>query len=422
MVTRMIARLAAVVAAAAPWLAAPAPAQAGPLADALARGDAAAIAELRARRDDAGARCTLGAIYARRGELARAGFFLDGCTEVALPEDVAGAVDQIAREALRALDDGELAMIQVLSTPAGVPAESDALPGEPFTTPATLWVRPGSYEVRAEVHGAVRRYAFVAAARTRGSVVIEIPAQQAPASPRDQEVSFDDESIGDQETAPPPDLEHPNIMPRRYRGAAALAEGDEEGGDGHGGDGGLGLVDPLAARATPRAPRAHWLGARLAGGVFDDGRAGARAGLGVAVAARYALSTRASGGPAAFLAARLDGSRRGGDPDGSGADAGAGAGATIDVLGAAAGAGLTVLERGALSLALIGQLRAELRLASARAGEPVRRAGLGAAAGAELALPGTPLTAGLRFEHGLTELVAGARDRALLLEVGVDWR
>ncbi|HSK02022.1 MAG TPA: hypothetical protein VK932_12310, partial [Kofleriaceae bacterium] len=129
-------------------------------------------------------------------------------------------------------------------------------------------------------------------------------------------------------------------------------------------------------------------------------------------------STRPSGGPATFLAARLAWSRRGGTPDISGKDPTS----TIDVLGAAAGAGLTVLDRGALSLALIGQLRADLRLASARAGDPVRRAGLGAAAGAELALPGTPVTAGLRFEHGLTELVAGARDRAVLLEVGVDWR
>src|SRR5262249_3438937 len=167
-------------------------------------------------------------------------------------------------------------------------------------------------------------------------------------------------------------------------------------------------------------PRAHWLGARVAGGVFDDGRAAARAGLGLAATGRYALSLRPSGGPAAFLAARLDWSRRGGQPGMAGPETGGAA--AVDVLGAAAGAGLTIWDRGALSLALIGQLRADLRLASARAGEPVRRAGLGAAAGAELALPGSPITAGLRLEQGLTELVAGARDRAVLLEVGVDWR
>ncbi len=53
---------------------------------------------------------------------------------------------------------------------------------------------------------------------------------------------------------------------------------------------------------------------------------------------------------------------------------------------------------------------------------PVRGAGLAIAVGLEVALAGTPLTAGLRFEQGLTELVAGARDRAVVLELGVDWR
>jgi len=47
---------------------------------------------------------------------------------------------------------------------------------------------------------------------------------------------------------------------------------------------------------------------------------------------------------------------------------------------------------------------------------------LGIAAGAELALPRAPFTIGLRVEQGLTELAAGARDRAVLAEVGVDLR
>src|SRR5690606_23984880 len=106
-------------------------------------------------------------------------------------------------------------------------AECSALPGESFTTPATLWVRPGTYEVRARVGGAVRTYAAVAEARKRTPVVIEAlgrQAPQAPQAPQDQAVSFEDEAIGDQETAPPPDVEHANLMPVRYRGAAALAE------------------------------------------------------------------------------------------------------------------------------------------------------------------------------------------------------
>jgi hypothetical protein len=424
----MIARLAAVVAAAVPCMAAPA--AAGTLADALARGDAAAIAELRERAGDPGARCTLGAIYARRGELARAGFFLADCTEAALPAEIAEPVDRAARDTPRRLEAGGLVMIKVMSTPAGIPAESDALPGEPFTTPATLWARPGSYEVRAQVGGVVRTYAVQVEPRKHAAVVIDAPAPKPPPEPRDQAVSFEVEALGEQETAPPPDIKHPTLLPKKYRGAVALGEagggpGGEAGG-GPGGDGGDGggpqrLVDPLAARQAVRRPRAHWLGARVSGGMFDDGRAAARAGLAAAVAGRYGLATGASGGPAVFLALRADAARRGGRPEMPGAGA-ASAEASIGVLGAAAGAGVTVLDRGGLSIALIGQLRAELRLASARAGEPIRRGGLGAAAGAELALPGSPITCGLRLEHGLTELVSGARDRALLLELGVDWR
>ncbi|HSK03008.1 MAG TPA: hypothetical protein VK932_17275, partial [Kofleriaceae bacterium] len=107
----MIARLAAVVAVAVPCFASPA--HGGPLADALARGDDAAIAQLRALRGDAAARCTLGAIHARRGELARAGFFLAGCEDAALPDDIAATIAQVARETLRKLSDGDLASIEV---------------------------------------------------------------------------------------------------------------------------------------------------------------------------------------------------------------------------------------------------------------------------------------------------------------------
>lgn len=52
----------------------------------------------------------------------------------------------------------------------------------------------------------------------------------------------------------------------------------------------------------------------------------------------------------------------------------------------------------------------------------VRRAGVAAALGLELSLPRSPFSAGLRFEQGLTTLVPGARDRAMLIELGVDWR
>ena len=143
-----------------------------------------------------------------------------------------------------------------------------------------------------------------------------------------------------------------------------------------------------------------WLGLRLGGGVFHDASAEARAGAAVALAARFAL--RAPW----FLATRADWSRRGG--------------AAIDTLGASAGAGLTVLDRRAVAIAALAQLRGDLRVTG---DHPTARAfGASAVVGVELAVPSTPITVGVRAEHGLTPIVPGARDRAALLELGVDWR
>nr|MBA3819013.1 hypothetical protein [Deltaproteobacteria bacterium] len=113
-----------------------------------------------------------------------------------------------------------------------------------------------------------------------------------------------------------------------------------------------------------------------------------------------------------FVAARIDWSQRGG--------------AALDVVGASAGVGVTLLD-GSLGLAVIAQLRGDLRISDGSSdgtsdAMAPRRAGLSAAAGLEVALPSTPITAGLRYEQGLVELVDGARDRAVLVEVGVDWR
>jgi len=205
----------------------------------------------------------------------------------------------------------------------------------------------------------------------------------------------DDDGAIEQYSGPPPDIQHPSLIQGKYRGIPDGAAGPP-------------IDDPLAGSAAPSSGRHHWLGLRLAGGMFEDGAAAARAGLAVGLAGRYRLTERL------FAAGRTDWSRRGGD-----AMTGA-----IDVLGAGAGLGATVVvgSPGGVALALIGQLRGEVRLADQRDGAPVRRGGLGIAAAAELALPSTPLTVGVRAEQGLTELVAGARDRAVLVELGVDLR
>ena len=242
----------------------------------------------------------------------------------------------------------------------------------------------------------VAAFALVAAA-------LVTPAAADPVSrPATIDFSADDDAPIEQYTGPPPDIQHPSLIRDKYRGVPEGAAGPP-------------IDDPLAGGAAPTTGRHHWLGLRLAGGMFDDTAAAARAGLAVGLAGRYRLAGRM------FIAGRADWSRRGGDAHG---DSMTGAVDAIDVVGADAGLGATLAggAPGGGALAVIGQLRGDLRLADRRAGAPVRRAGLGIAAAAELALPATPFSVGVRVEQGLTELVAGARDRAVLVELGVDLR
>jgi hypothetical protein len=201
--------------------------------------------------------------------------------------------------------------------------------------------------------------------------------------------------LGDEHTGPPPDIAHPSLLNDKYRGVASEAPDDP-------------IADPLAVRAAPTRERATWLGVRIAAGMFDDSVATARAGVAVGLAGRRHVA----GG--VFVAARADWSRRGGEV----------MAANVDVVGASAGLGATLARSASagLALALIGQLRGDLRLTAQRDGAAVRRAGLGVAAAAELALLATPITVGLRYEQGMTVLVAGGRDRAVLVELGVDLR
>jgi len=373
---------------------------ASPLADALARHGDADIAALRSRNDEPAARCTLGAIYARRNELPRAALWLTDCEHAALPDDVGAAVRRTARDVKRQLDASGYAPLDIITHPDGLSAEVDALPGESFTTPATIWVAPGAHDVTATFGEQSWHQTIVTEARKKAVLVLEtrLGARPAPPSSRAVDLTKDDPGggLGEVHTGPPPDASHPPMLSARYRGVPdETAE--------------PGIADPFAAPAAPAAERDLWLGARLGGGAFGDGIAATRAGLALAVAARYRVN------PRAFVAARADWSQRGGS-----AMTGA-----INVLGASAGGGLTVLGGGASqapALAVIGQVRADLRLTGHRDGEAVPRAGLGLAAGLELALPATPFSVGVRLEQGVTELVPGARDRAILAELGLDLR
>lgn len=377
-------------------------AEAGTLADALARHREADVTALRARRDDIAARCTLGAVYAKRNDLPRAALYLGGCSDADLPDEIGVEIRKTDRELKKKLRD--LSTIEVVTRPAGMTIVVDKLPGESVVAPATIWVKPGTYKLTATAGDRVLAMTVAVGERARVPAILEAPAGTKIA-PREQRVDFSQENAAEtQQSGPPPAVKHKTMLPAKYRGEVAAAVNENA------------LEDPLATGATVRRPtRALWLGVRLGGGMYDDAATGARAGLTVGATARYRFA------PRYFLAGRLDWSRRGGES----IDA-------VDAIGASAGIGATVLDGDRLAIALIGQLRADLRFADTRQTsgqtsgqmvmEPVSRAGAGAAIGVEAALPATPITIGLRFEQGFTTLTPDARDRAILLEVGADWR
>ncbi len=367
------------------------PAAASPLGDALARHGAADVTALRGQPE---ARCTLGAIYAKRGDLTRAGLYLEGCEDSELPEEVAVEIGKLARETKRALEASQLARVQILAVPEHVAATISALPDEPLTTPVILWLKPGHYEVHATVGGKQLTNVVDAQAHSETTTVLdphELPVTTL--APKDTSIDFGEENAKEAEVGPPPEVKLKPLLPCRYSGTCTDA-GDQ-------------LADPLADREAARTHPGWQLGARFGGGMFDHGGGDARAGFAAAAVGRLALTH------VIFAAARLDWSRRGGSVM---SDSG------IDALGASAGIGATVLDVHALDLAIIGSLRGDLRFESMLDTLPVRRLGLGASLALDAAIHGTPLAVGVRYEQGVTTLVPGARDTAMLVELGVDWR
>jgi hypothetical protein len=359
-------------------------AEAGVYADAFAKSDKAAITQLRTQKDDIAARCTLGAIYAKKTDLSRAALYLDGCRDATLPEDISETVARAVRDVTKKLRESELSSIVISIKPEGVTltAKTSALPDETFAIPTTIWVKAGTYDIEATDGTLHYKQTVTVGEFSRTSTLFEIDAKHELASPKVGKADFSEENLLEANTTGSPKaIKHKSLIKGKYTGEATGPAGN--------------LEDPMEVRRVERAPRDLWLGLRLGGGMFDDGATSARVGGAVGATLRYALS------PRLFAAGRFDWSRRGG--------------ASIDVLGASAGAGLAVAK----GMALIAQLRGDLRFGDVMDKNTV---GASAALNLELALPSTPITAGLRVEQGLTEIVPGARDRAVLLELGVDWR
>jgi hypothetical protein len=391
--------------------------EAGPLADALTRHSEKDVESLRAQRSEVAARCTLGAVYAKRNDVSRAALYLTDCRDATLPDDVSAEIGKIDRDLHKKLRDSDFAVLEVVTHPDVMTGEIDALPGDTFATPATLYLSPGHYTVHASKDGSTVSNDVTTTKRSRAIVILDARRKETGSlsgvgGAKDTTVDFSqDNAVEQQQVGPPPDVKRGTLLPKKYRGGVATAAVPPNPNA---------IDDPLEAREeAAHVDRGYWLGFRLGGGVFDDGAPSARAGVALAATARFTLAGNL------FAAGRVDWSRRGGDWGMYGGDSG------VDVLGASAGIGMTVVDRNNLGLALIAQLRGDLRLASSitqgrtsdtMTSEDIGRTGAGVAIGAELALPRTPFTAGVRLEQGLTKLGGNARDRAVLLELGVDWR
>ncbi len=336
-------------------------------------------------------RCALGVVYAHRNDLTRAMLYLAGCEDARLTETMAPVVAEARVSVKKRLKTAGLTEVNLYSSPGVLRAEIDRLPGEVLDVPSSVWLGRGSYKITTRTLDGQEplEYPLEVQEFSKGNVFLD-RKQPVAKPPATQVANFEEEQSLDPITKPPPDVKRRSMISNKLLGIP-----DEPAGPA--------LEDPLAVQA-PAGPR-PWIGVRLGGGVFDDGAATASVRPSVALTGRFRL------GDATFVAARVDWSRRGGASE----DA-------IDALGASVGAGITLVDQRYAELAVLGQLRGDLRFADDRAMTSVSRAGLSVATGIEIAFPTTPLAAGLRFEQGVTELVPGTRDRALLVELGVDWR
>jgi hypothetical protein len=302
-------------------------------------------------------RCAKGLELAKT-DLPRAALYLDGCTG----DDAERATADVATK-LRA---SQLSALSIESD-SPVPFETDAMPGEHLTAPATIWAKAGTYKIRA--NGV--ESSTVLPAHTRATVFLAPPLKPA-APPKQGTVTFNEGPTDPPVVGPPPAQKHPSLLPCRYDGC-----------DTHDGEQ---LVDPLAVRAEElqATPPELRIGARL-------GVAGSEK-----IAPSFAVAAHWS-----WLALRFDGSPRERDH------------ATFTDLGFSAGISHVVFAPDAAWISVGAALRGDAR-ASAPMG--MSSVGLGANAELELALRRLPATVGARYEQGF------GGEHAVIVELGFDWR
>lgn len=312
-------------------------------------------------------RCAKGKQLAVEQDLPRAALYLDSCT------DDDGV--RVRNHVVHALEATQLSPLTITSMPAGIEGTTDALPGETFTTPATIWAKAGTYTIT--VGGQTVEKTLEPHSRT--TVIIDVPEPPKPA--RTGVVDFSEEP--EQHQGAPAAVKHGTMMPKKYLEKQAPS-GEQ-------------IEDPFARRGD--SVLAWRLGARVGGGVYD--RTSESAGLGFSLAA---LASRPLDGPV-MLATRLDWSH-----------------ADLDTFGANVGVSVVALARRAFVLSAGLAMRGEVHLQDTLAMTEVNRASIGAAADVDVAVMALPLALGLRVEQGFSELMPGVRGRAVVFELGYDWR
>ncbi len=370
------------------------PAAAGPLGDALSRHADADIAALRGQLADPTARCTLGAAYELRGDLPRAALYLDGCDAMTPDVEIAPAIARAAAEVQRKLRASELSALSIVTNPPGLVVETDALPGERITTPATVWVKAGTYTVRAEQDGKIFESSVKIGARSRGSIVLEAPVVKTVA-PKDGVANFNDEPTDPPQSGPPPAVKHPSLLPCKYDGCETHA-GEQ-------------LADPLELEreCLPPHPEAWRIGVR-AGVDAADHDGGSRIGPSFAAVTHVEAPWEDAEATHPFeLELRVDWSQRGGND------------AKFDAVGTSIGLDRVFAAPDAAWILAEFSIRGDTRFGDVMG---LERFGLSGSESIELALRKIPVVVATRFEYGITALMPGVREHAFIVELGVDWR
>ncbi|MBV8759713.1 MAG: hypothetical protein JO257_20660 [Deltaproteobacteria bacterium] len=341
---------------------------------------ALAIVALLAATAHADDRCAAGLALAKQNDLPRAALYLEGCTG----DDETRALADVAHK----LTESTLSEIAIVTSPAGLPVTTTAMPGESITSPATVWAKAGTYDVTVTADNHTYTQTIVLQPHSRATALINIPAPK-PQVVTDHTVTFDDNQSIEQHSGPPPDLKHPSLLPCKFANACTEA-GDA-------------IEDPLADKTY--GPR---------DGATAPLRIGLRVGGGVAHVGSLAMSLGAAGvvrlSPSMAATARADWTRRESGMQG------------LDALALSAGVATPLATTDLAVLAAGLAARGELRFGDTFDNRAVHQAGLAADATVDLILRAMPIVVGARLSQGVTPLVASSRETAVLLELGLELR